>query len=72
MLGGYCKGQLLRHQINACLAVTTYDKMVIHDNRVKVKTMLDLELIDHEQADVILNMYNRLEKEAGENGENIE
>lgn len=65
MTGGYVKGTLLRHQINSCLAVTTYDKMIIHDNRIKVKTMLDLELIDHEQADVILNMYKRLEKEAG-------
>ena len=69
MLGGYCKGSLLRHKIVELMNVTTYDKIKIHDNEQQVKCMLDLELIDHEQADVILNMYKRLEQEVDKDGQ---
>lgn len=65
MLGGYCKGSLLRHKLNELNRVTEYDKMKIHDNIQQINCLLDLELISQEEADVTLNIYKRLEEGAG-------
>lgn len=62
MIGGYCKGSLIRLKLNELNGLTAYDKMKVHDNIEQLKCMVDLELITREQAEVTIDMYRRLEK----------
>lgn len=62
MIGGYVKGQLIRRKINELMAINIYDKEIIWYNKSQVRCLLDLEIIDNDQARVILNHYDRLEK----------
>lgn len=62
MIGGYVKGQLIRKKINELLAINIYDENIIWYNKSQVRCLLDLDIIDKEQAQVILNHYDKLEK----------
>lgn len=62
MIGGYCKGNLIRLKLNELNSLTVYDKMKVHDNIEQLKCMVDLEIITREQAEVTIDMYRRLEK----------
>ena len=62
MIGGYCKGNLIRIKLNELNSLTVYDKMRVHDNIEQLKCMVDLEIITREQAEVTIDMYRRLEK----------
>lgn len=56
------KGQLIRKKINELLAINIYDANIIWYYKSQVRCLLDLDIIDKEQAQVILNHYERLEK----------
>lgn len=62
MIGGYCKGNLIRLKLNELNSLTTYDKNKVHDNIEQLKCMVDLEIITREQAEVTIEMYRNLEK----------
>lgn len=62
MIGGYVKGQLIRKKINELMSINIYDKEIIWYNKSQVRCLLDLEIIDSDQARAILNHYDRLEK----------
>ena len=56
------KGQLIRKKINELMAINIYDENIIWYNKSQVRCLLDLDIIDKEQAQTILNHYERLEK----------
>lgn len=62
MVGGYVKGQLIRKKINELMSINIYDENIIWYNKSQVRCLLDLEIIDGDQARYILNHYERLEK----------
>lgn len=62
MIGGYCKGNLIRLKLNELNSLAVYDRMKVHDNIEQLKCMVDLEIITREQAEVTIDMYRRLEK----------
>ena len=63
MLGGYLKGNLVRKKINQLMEINLYDKRQIELNKAQIYCMIDLEIIDRQQAMVILNHYNDLEQQ---------
>ena len=63
MLGGYCKGNLVRKKINQLMEINMYDYNKIELNKAQIYCMIDLEIIDRQQAMVILNHYNYLEQQ---------
>ena len=62
MTGGYLKGNLVRKKINQLMEINIYDEKQIELNKAQIYCMLDLEIIDRQQAMVILNHYNYLEQ----------
>ena len=62
MLGGYCKGNLIRKKLNELNSLTEYDEVKIKAYTEQIKCMLDLELLKLEDANVTLTMYKRLEE----------
>lgn len=62
MLGGYCKGNLIRKKLNELNSLTEYDEVKIKAYTEQIKCMLDLELLTLEEANVTLTMYKRLEE----------
>lgn len=62
MLGGYCKGNLIRKKLNELNSLTEYDEVKIKAYTEQIKCMLDLELLTLEDANVTLTMYKRLEE----------
>ena len=62
MIGGYVKGQLIRKKINELMSINIYDENIIWYNKSQVRCLLDLDIIDKEQAQAILSHYERLEK----------
>ena len=62
MVGGYVKGQLIRKKINELLAINIYDENIVWYYKSQVLCLLELEIIDNDQARYILNHYKRLEK----------
>ena len=62
MLGGYCKGNLVRKKINQLMEINLYDERQIELNKSQISCMIDLDIIDTTQAMVILNHYNDLEQ----------
>ena len=63
MLGGYLKGNLVRKKINQLMEINLYDERQIELNKAQIYCMTDLEIIDRQQAMVILNHYNYLEQQ---------
>lgn len=63
MLGGYCKGNLVRKKINQLMDINLYDDRQIELNKSQISCMIDLDIIDTQQAMVILNHYNDLEQQ---------
>ena len=63
MLGGYCKGNLVRKKINRLMEINLYDERKIELNKAQISCMIDLDIIDTQQAMVILNHYNDLEQQ---------
>ena len=63
MLGGYLKGNLVRKKINQLMEINLYDERQIELNKAQILCMLDLDIIDTQQAMVILNHYNDLEQQ---------
>ena len=62
MLGGYCKGNLIRKKLNELNSLTEYDTVKVHAYKEQIKCMVDLEIITLEEAQVTLTMYKRLEE----------
>lgn len=56
------KGQLIRKKINELLAINIYDENIVWYYKSQVLCLLELEIIDNDQARYILNHYKRLEK----------
>ena len=44
------------------MAINIYDENIIWYNKSQVRCLLDLDIIDKEQAQAILSHYERLEK----------
>lgn len=63
MLGGYLKGNLVRKKINQLMDINLYDDRQIELNKSQISCMIDLDIIDTQQAMVILNHYNDLEQQ---------
>ena len=62
MLGGYCKGNLIRKKLNELNSLTEYDTVKVRAYTEQIKCMVDLEIITIEEAQVTLTMYKRLEE----------
>ena len=63
MLGGYCKGNLVRKKINQLMDINLYDDRQIELNKAQISCMIDLDIIDTQQAMDILNHYEDLEQQ---------
>ena len=63
MTGGYLKGNLVRKKINQLMDINLYDDRQIELNKSQISCMIDLDIIDTQQAMVILNHYNDLEQQ---------
>lgn len=62
MIGGYVKGQLIKKKLNELLSINVYDENIVWYYKSQVHCLLELEIIDNEQAQAILNHYYSLEK----------
>ena len=71
MLGGYLKGNLVRKKINQLMDINIYDDRQIELNKAQIYCMIDLDIIDTQQAMVILNHYNDLEQQYKKSMEDV-